>query len=86
MRKDIEKLISQIQVLAVQISTRTKHDVMMRYYGHVNAITVGFHRNGYDSGSSEEKLCDICMDHHTNAEVKAKLKKAKRTLEALKNE
>ena len=86
MRKDILKLIGEIQELAVQISTRTKHDVMVRYYGHVNAIDIGLHRNGYDSGSPEEKVCDICMDHHTNAEVKVKLKRAKKLLEALKNE
>lgn len=84
MRKDIEKLINQIQVLAIQISTRTKHDVFLRYYGHVNAINVGIKMNGHNSDSPEEKICDMYMDYLTNTEIKTELKKTKRILEELR--
>ena len=84
MREDILKLIGEIQMLAVQISTNTKHDVIVKYFGHVNAITVGFHKNGYSAGYPEEEICDIYMEIHTNAQNKAELKRVKRKLEELR--
>lgn len=82
MRKDILKLMQEVQVLAIEVSNRTKHDVFVYFYGHVNCFKVEVCIDGWEE---EEKEClmDSYMNHMSNAEIKKQLRRTKRELEKL---
>ena len=83
MRKDILKLIAEVQVLAVEVSNRTKHDVFTNFYGHVNKIVVSAYFNGWDDEIEEHSLMRVDMDLDSNAEIKKQLRRTKRELKKL---
>lgn len=83
MRKDIEKLISEITILAIQISVKTDKKIFVDYSGHVNLFCVRCCNNDLDNTVI---ICNMFMRLMSNAEIKLELKKAKKYLEVLKNE
>ena len=80
----VKKLIGEITELAVEITNKTKHDVFVRYEGHVNAIIIDYHKNGYYSGSNGIDILDLFMNNGKNHI--SKLKQAKRKLKKLLEE
>jgi GH15 family glucan-1,4-alpha-glucosidase len=80
----VKKLIGEITELAFEITNKTKHDVFVRYEGHVNAIIIDYHKNGYYRGINKIKIVDLYMDSEKNHI--AKLKEAKRKLKKLLEE
>lgn len=80
----VKKLIGEITELAFEITNKTNHDVFVRYEGHVNAIIIDCHKNGYYSGSNEINILDLYMDSERNHI--SKLKQAKRKLKKLLEE
>lgn len=80
----VQKLIGQITELAFEITNKTKHDIFVRYEGHVNAIIISYHNSGYYGGSNEVEILELWMNsekYHIS-----KLKKAKRKLKKLLEE
>ena len=84
MRKDILKLISEIQVLAVEVSEKTRHDVFTRFHGHTNNFEVSVCIDGWKKEKSKDKcLIDSYMDLDSNSEIKKQLRRTKRKLKEL---
>ena len=60
------EIISEIAGLCIKVSQRTKHDAFFRYAGHVNAVTVDIHENGWVKGSEPESFdISIHEDYET---------------------
>ena len=84
MRKDIEKLISQITILAIQISNKRDIKISVSFSGYSNSFRVAII---YDNNlNTMEEACSIYTDSMKNADIKQRLKQVKRQLEVLKNE
>lgn len=83
MRKDILKLISEVQVLAVEVSNRTKHDVFARFTGHTNNFEVSVCIDGWKIEKDKDKLIDFYFDLDGNAEIKKQLRRTKKELKKL---
>ena len=84
MNNVVKKLIGEITELAFEITNKTKHDVFVRYEGHVNAIIISYHNSGYYGGSNEIEILNLYMDSQKNHI--SKLKQAKRKLKKLLEE
>lgn len=82
MRKDIQKLISEVQILAIEVSMKTEHDVFTRYAGHTQGFEVGVCFNGFAVEPEEHQLMIVYMDR-SNAEIKKQLRRTKRELKKL---
>ncbi len=83
MRKDIQKLIAEVQVLAIEVSMKTKHDVFVYFYGHVNEIAVGVYFNGFHAEKEKHSLMREDIDMQSNAVIKKELRRTKRELKKL---
>lgn len=83
MRKDILKLISEIQVLAVEVSNRTKHDVFAYFHGHTNCFEVSICIDGWEESKEFTSSMYCYMRMCNNAEIKKQLRRTKRELEKL---
>ena len=83
MRKDILKLMQEVQALAIEVSMKTKHDVFTNFYGNVNGIVVSAYFNGWDDEKEEHSLMRVYMDLDSNAEIKKQLRRTKRELKKL---
>lgn len=83
MRKDIQKLIAEVQILAIEVSMKTKHDVFTRYAGHTQGFEVGVCFNGFAVEPKERQLMRVYMDLDSNAEIKKQLRRTKRELKKL---
>lgn len=81
MSKDIKKLLSDIQTLAIEITTKTKHDVFVDYAGHVNTINIRICYGGWVPDMYTEDLLYLSLNgpHEKFRELKS----CKRTLEKL---
>lgn len=89
MRKDILKLISEIQVLAAQVSSETKHDVFASYYGHVQSFEVAVSLGGWNSKKGDNRkvlLEDLFLGEYSNAVIVKNLRRVKRELNQLLEE
>lgn len=84
MSKDIKKLLADIQVLAIEVTTKTKHDVFTRYAGHVNTIVVNIHYGGWSSGDDGQDILELSLGLE-NEQFK-KLKRCKRELQKILKE
>jgi hypothetical protein len=80
----VKKLIGEITELAYEITNKTKHDVLVRYSGHVNKIEVDIYMDGY----SNEKFSIGLLNLYINSEGRpiSKLKQTKRKLKKLLEE
>lgn len=83
MRKDIQKLIAEVQILAIEVSMKTKHDVFTRYAGHTQGFEVGICLNGFAIEPKEHRLMLVYMDINSNSEIKKELRRTKRELKKL---
>lgn len=83
MRKDILKLIAEVQVLAVEVSEKTRHDVFTRFHGHTNNLEVSVCIDGWKKEKTKISLIDSYMDLDNNAEIKKELRRTKRELKKL---
>lgn len=85
LRKDIEKLIGQVTLLAIKVNNKTEHDVFVDYFGHVKWFKVEMIHGGYDKfiEHSRKNIIDINFDRDTNRVIKDKLKYAIKYLEGL---
>lgn len=84
MNSVVKKLIGEITELAYEITNKTKHDVFVRYSGHVNGIAVDLYVNGHSNEKSSIGLLNL----YINSEGRAisKLKQTKRKLKKLLEE
>ena len=83
MIKDILKLISEVQVLAVEVSEKTKHDVFVRFTGHTNNFEVSVCIDGWKIEKDKDKLIDFYFDLDGNEEIKKQLRRTKNKLKKL---
>lgn len=83
MRKDIQKLIAEVEVLAIEVSMKTKHDVFTRFHGHTNNFEVSVCIDGWKKEKDKDKLIDSYIDLDSNAEIKKQLRRTKRELKKL---
>lgn len=83
MRKDILKLMQEVQVLAIEVSNRTKHDVFVRFHGHTNNFEVSVCIDGWKKEKDKDKLIDSYIDLDGNAEIKKQLRRTKKELKKL---
>jgi hypothetical protein len=84
MRKDIEKLIAEITILAIQISNKSDIKILADFSGYSNSFRVSvIYDNNLDT---MEAICIMYMNSMKNASIKQCLKHTKRQLEVLKNE
>lgn len=86
MCEEILKLISDIQILSIQVSTTTKADVFLRYSGHVNLLEISYHKDGWSEDKEEYIHKDIFMNNEYKTTIKKELIKIKEILEGLLNE
>ena len=56
MRKDIEKLLTEILLLGIKVNVKTKHSIFVAYSGHVNSYEFSMIRNGYPKNNGDFKL------------------------------
>lgn len=71
-------LISKIIIKAYEISTSTKHDVFVNYFGNTNNLWVDIYKNGWVYKQGERKSMDISIKSITA------LDELKKVLEDLK--
>lgn len=81
MNSVVKKLIGEIAELAAEVTSKTKHDVFVKYSGHVNAMTVEYYENGYSSLKNSISLLDLYM--RVERKPLLKLKQVKRKLKKL---
>lgn len=83
MNKEIIKLISNIQELAILVSNFTVHDVFVNYLGHVNKISVTAILDGYkkDVEFTNTVFIDAYLDREIN--IVNKLKETEKALSEL---
>lgn len=73
-----EFLISKIIIKAYEISTSTKHDVFVNYFGNINNLWVDIYKNGWVYKQGEIKSMNISIKSITA------LDELKKVLEVLK--
>ena len=73
-----EFLISKIIIKACEISTSTKHDVFVNYFGNINNLWVDIYINGWVYKQGEIKSMNISINSITA------LDELKKVLEVLK--
>lgn len=89
MCEEILKLISDIQILSIQVSTTTKADVFLNYSGHVNLLEISCYKDGWNKDNEEQAKYyykDLYMNIYSDKTILRELIKSKETLEGLLNE
>lgn len=84
MNSVVKKLIGEITELAYEITNKTKHDVFVRYSGHINGIAIDLHINGYSDENPSIELLNLYIN--SKEKTISKLKQAKRKLKKLLEE
>lgn len=67
MNSVVKKLIGEITELAYEITNKTKHDVFVRYYGHVNGIAIDININGYSEKNNDIGLLNLYINSDREA-------------------
>lgn len=71
----MEELLQKIIIKAYEVNKNTKHSVFLNFSGHVNLLSVNYHKNGWKASSDpdyrkevylNEKYADIELEQILN--------------------
>ncbi len=74
----MKELLQKIIIKAYEITTNTKHDAFVKYWGHINSIEVSIIRDGWKPNKDNS----FCRDVYLNREnTKEELERVLKVLE-----
>lgn len=83
MNKETQELLAKIMSLAYEVNEKTNNDVFIRFSGHVNAVDVEWHPNGWDRHASCNVVDGCCINGTIYLANTEKLQLAVESLEGL---
>lgn len=72
MEDKISKLLQELIAKVYQINKNTKHDVFLRFSGHVNNFDVEYYKNGFEENDESTYLafCEYVTEENIERVIK----------------